>query len=324
MLTLCLSTLSAGFEFDFNALYMQPLSNNLHYVAEAIPLPAPTPHWIIDDIHPNFHFGFDIGAAYVCCDRCTKVQGNYVRLHSHDSASKVTSTENMVGPFFEIGPDAIPYNKAKGKVHSQYDAANLEGGMRLNFNCVRATFFSGVAFARIKQTLTSTYSNTELEICRTIKVPTSFIGAGPRFGCDFSYPLFCSLELTGKSAAALLVGKEKNHTSYASVSPALVPLDITPPNQQSTTVDNRTIVVPAWEGKLGLGYTFCWCCCQGSLEAGYQVLFYHNAIQSIDMGSEVVTPPVVPDTVGVFARTFQRNMSDFALAGPYIAVSAGF
>ncbi|MGE5196733.1 MAG: hypothetical protein ACM3JI_05330, partial [Anaerolineae bacterium] len=49
------------FAFQFSALFLQPTSSNLHYVAEALPLPAPTPNWRIYEIHPDYHFGFDVG-----------------------------------------------------------------------------------------------------------------------------------------------------------------------------------------------------------------------------------------------------------------------
>lgn len=38
------------------------------------------------------------------------------------------------------------------------------------------------------------------------------------------------------------------------------------------------------------------------------------------MGSEVVTPPVAPDTIGVF----EQSPSNFALAGPYFMLDVGF
>ena len=55
---------------------------------------------------------------------------------------------------------------------------------------------------------------------------------------------------------------------------------------------DRTHVVPAFEAKLGLAYCFSYCKWNVNIDAGYEVRFYVNAIQSVDIGSEVVTPPV--------------------------------
>src|SRR5690242_20401667 len=38
-------------ELGFTALILKPTASNLHYAAEADPLPAPSPHWTIHDIH---------------------------------------------------------------------------------------------------------------------------------------------------------------------------------------------------------------------------------------------------------------------------------
>ncbi len=87
-------------------------------------------------------------------------------------------------------------------------------------------------------------------------------------------------------------------------------------------------MAPAFEGKLGIGYDFTWgTCCNINLEAGYQAQIYMNSIRSVDMGSEVALGAfgsVGSGDVGVYARTFQRTVSDFALAGPYVKLDVGF
>jgi hypothetical protein len=109
------------------------------------------------------------------------------------------------------------------------------------------------------------------------------------------------------------------------LSPALGSVGVTPPNVQSTKVQKKTQLVPAITTKLGLNYIFSFCShSMVRLEAGYEAQVYLNAIQSVDMGSEVITPPVVPDTIGVFARTFRQTLSNFSLTGPYFRLEAGF
>lgn len=312
------------FEIEGTLLYLQPSAANLHYVAEAFPLPLPSPNWQTNDIRPDYHFAFDVGAS-VHTPGSTKASLNYTNFRSKDSATTIAGTNDMVGPFFEIGPDAALYTRAKGRVSFEFDALDVEYGIDVNFGeNLHTNFFAGVAGARIKQGLVSWYSNQDGSVSRKIKMPSSFTGAGPEFGVDFSYAFCDGFRLTGGALAALLVGNLKNHTKYDSVSPALIPLGITPPNKQSTHVHNHTGVVPAFEGKLGLAYCFDICNFLVNLDAGYEVRLYANALQSTDIGSEVNTPPVLPDTIGVYARTFQRHTSNFALAGPYFKLNICF
>ncbi len=309
----------------FSALILQPSSSNLHYAAEAIPLPLPSPNWNIFDIHPSFRFGFDLSFKATSKKNNTFMI-NWEHFKGHKSACVFVGTDNMVGPFFEIGPDAEPYVEAAGKVKFNFDEVNIDMGHHATLgNRLKVDFFAGIGITSIKQKLDSTYSDTTGAIVRTIDMPTSFIGAGPQFGVSFIYNFCDRFYFTGKGLCSLLSGSIKNHTDYTAISPFLEPLGVTPPNKQRTCTENRNIVVPAFEEKLGLA---CALVIRKHfllhLEVGYQAQVYLNAIQSVDIGSEVVTPPITPDTVGVYARTFQRNISNFALTGPYVTVDFRF
>jgi hypothetical protein len=316
-----------NFEIDFTALLVQPTGSNLHYGAEANPLPLPTPNWTIHSINPDYHFGFNVGIGMM--SHCTNMdlRMSWEHFHSTDSEVSLISTSNMIGPFFEIGPDASPYNhKAKGTVVFHFDQANITSGLYVNFgDRLKTNLFGGVNFARIKETLTSFYQNDTSTIYRKIVTPSLFTGAGPQLGMNFAYKIVEGFHLTGRSSGSLLVGPQKNNTTFKSTSPALTGLGITPPNYQTTKGGQKTQVVPGFEGNLGLSYVFNFCDhYMIKLEAGYKAEIYLNAIQSIDIGSEVITPPVTPDTVGVYARTFKQTLSNFALAGPYFTFDIGF
>ncbi len=321
------TTPSHSFEIEFRALVLQPTASNLHYAAEAQPLPLPSPDWNIHEISTDYHFGFDVGFGYVCHDTNSHLTLDWIRFHSCDSASNtVALSTNMVGPFFEIGPDASLYKYARGQASFHFDEASLDYGIFVNIgNRLQTNVFGGVSFARIKQTLSSRFTSYDGNTVRTINVPSTFTGAGPQFGLDFSYKMVKGFKLTGTAIGSLLIGPQKNQTNYSALSPALGGVGLTPPNNQSTQVAKKTQVVPGFEGRLGLAYTWGFGKCgMVKLEAGYEAMIYMDAIQSIDMGSEVLTPPVTPDTVGVFARTFQGTSSNFALAGPYVAIEVGF
>jgi hypothetical protein len=314
------------FEIQLSALLLQPTGSNLHYAAEAVPLPLPSPHWKIHEIATDYHFGFDVALRGMFHHTNTNLALNWEHFHSTDSAKKTVSSNNMIGPFFEIGPDASPYKKAHGKVSFHFDEVDLTYGIFVNFgNRLRTNFFSGVSFARIEEKRSSKFSNFEGTIVRSIKVPSTFTGAGPQIGLDFCYRIVKGLRFSGDAAVSLLVGTQKNHTKYKALSPALPGVGIVPPNRQKTSVHDTTQVVPGIEGMLGLAYDFTFReHYLIKLEVGYQAQVYIDALQSVDMGSEVITPPVLPDTVGVFARTFEPSLSNFALAGPYFKLIFGF
>ena len=315
-----------SFEVQATALLLQPTGSNLHYAAEAIPLPTVSPNWNIYEISTDYHFGFDVGAGAILSHANTNLTANWEHFHSSDSASKQVSSENMIGPFFEIGPDALPYKKAHGKVSFHFDAINVDYGIFVHFgDRLTTNLYSGLSYGSIKQTVTSKYSDLEETIHRTIKVPSTYWGVGPQLGLDFSYCIVEGFQFTGGLASSFLVGTQKNHTNYSSVSPALAGLGAASPNNQRTHVHKKTQMVPELAGNLGLSYSSSCCnCVVVTVEAGYQAQVYFNAIQSVNIGSEVVTPPVAPDTVGVYARTFELATSDFSLAGPYLKVEIGF
>jgi hypothetical protein len=314
------------FEVHGTALYMQPTGSNLNYAAEAVPFPVLSPDWKIHEIESEYHFGFDVGFMGVFHCTNTTLSLNWEHFHSSDSSSKTVASTNMIGPFFEIGPDATPYKKAKGRATFHFDEVNLDYGLSIHFgDRLKSHLYGGVSFVRIEQTRSSHFSNLSGTIHRTIHIPSTFTGTGPQIGTDFAYRIVKGFNLTGQAAISLFVGTQKNHTDYKTSSPTLAAAGGPLPNHQKTQVHKKTQVVPGLEGSLGLSYVFTFCKEKMlKLEAGYKAQVYINAIQSIDMGSEVVTPPLVLSTTGVYARTFEQSLSNFALAGPYLTLDLGF
>lgn len=314
---------------SFSALFLKPGCSTMHYAAEAIPLPLPSPQWNIYDIHPGYHFGFDLGLKISRCNQGMALLINWERFSASSCASVSVAADNMVGPFFAIGPDTKLYNSAKGNASFNFNEVTIDVGQTVQWGeRLQTLLFGGVSITNIKHRLTSYYSNMDGTVTRTILTPQKFQGAGPQFGASFSYNVADDIfYVNGKGSCSLLSGNLKNHTEYLSVSPelALPGINITPPNKQSTSVQRRSQIIPAFAQKLGVAWAIR---CKGDfiaqLELGYQSQVYLGALQSVDMGSQVVTPPVSAQSVGVFARTFQRNSSNFSLGGPYFTVDIRF
>lgn len=325
------------FDTQFRALFFKPGGTNLYYAAEAFPFnnaianPAVSPHWQIYDLHPKYRFGFDLGFRALFHARNSSLYANWIHFKSTTcTVAPAISTElypnPMMGPFSSIGPDAADYNvEARGRVVFHFNEANIRYGQYVEFgNYLETNFFAGVSFADIKQCIQATYIGTG-DISQVITVPTSFIGAGPQLGFDFSYDFVKGFNLTGQLTAALLGGTSKNHTQYASSSPLLVMAGDPSPNIQSTSVQNRTQLIPALSERLGLAYFLPFCNhYMAKFEVGFETKIFISVLQSTNLGSGVIDVPVYDNTVGVFARTFERTSSNFTLMGPYIAFNMAF
>lgn len=314
------------FDGYYRALWLQPTTSNLCYAVEAELLSPASPNWRIHEIKPQCNYASELGLGFIFHDRNAKLKVNWLHFTSQDKNSVELSNSDIVGPFFEIDPDATPYNKAKGHVKVTFDSACVNYGVLVSFGCHLHTYlYGGVAGIKLKQVVSSKFSNSDGSIVHKMKVPSRYWGVGPQLGMECSYNICSGFKVIGEAAASLLVGGLTNHTNYQSFSPALDGLEVTPPNRQFTHVPQRTTMVPAFEGRLGLGYSWTMCSCYDvSIDGGYKAGLYMNAVQTVNIGSEVNTPPVTPGTAGVYARTFRREVSNFALAGPYLSINVKF
>ena len=327
------------FEVNFKGMALQAFANNLDYAAEAVPFnygdtqPAVSPSWVIPRISSEFHFGFDVGVAGMFHKTNSTLMLNWERFHTPTDSDSFTVSDSayMIGPFFEIGPDASVYKSAKGSVRFKFDEVNLDYGTFVDLGSrLHTNLFAGVSFARIVENRHTTFTGTDANgpVERTISVPSTFTGAGPQLGVDFTYKIAKGFQFVGNSKASLYVGKYLNNTTFTTTSNDLVAFTDINPNVQTTNVENKMGVVPGFEGNLGLAYEVNFKkSCMFKLEAGYQAQIYVNAIRSTDMGSEVALGSLgslASASTGVYARTFERVTSDFGLAGPYVKIDFGF
>lgn len=326
-----------SFDVNFTALFMKPLANNLDYGAEAFPFnygdsqAAISPSWSIPRISTEYHFGFDVGVAGVFHDTCSNLMLNWERYHSPNdtNTTTVSSLSNMVGPFFEIGPDGSLYKTSFSEVKFHFDEININYGTNVSFgNRLHTNLFSGVSLVRILEERFTQFSNMAGTIVRTLTAPVKFMGVGPQLGLDFNYRVVDGFQFIGRARASLYVGSFKNSTTYSTTSDLLVTLNDENPNIQTTTPVNKLDMVPGFEAKLGFAYEYLFNeHYMFKLEAGYQTQVYINALRSTDLGSEVALGSqgsIGTAATGVYARTFTRVVSNFSLAGPYVMASFGF
>lgn len=311
---------------SFEALALQPTGSNLYYAAQADPLPSTTPNWTIHEVHPDYSFGFDVAMGGIFHSTRSALTLDWEHFHSLDSNRKKLSSGDLIGPFFEIGPSEDVYKKAIGHVFFRFNEVNLDYSVMLNLGKrLELALFAGVSFLKVRQIHHLQLASLDGSVLRAIKRPSLFYGAGPQFGVDFGYKISKGFYLIGEGIVSFYAGRMKNHTDYKTASSALIPLGITPPNDQRVDVSERAQVVPGLEGKLGLSYSYLFCKhYMIKIAAGYRTQIYLNAIQSTDMASQLDMPPESETLVGVYARTFQRNLSNFALSGPYGEIAMAF
>src|SRR6185295_14348693 len=121
-----LSSPSHSFEIEGSALYLQPTDSNLHNAAEAQPLPLVTPQWKIHEVSTDYHFGLEVGIRGIFHDTNSNLALNWEHFHSSDSAKRTVPAGDMIGPFFEIGPDSSFFVKAHGHAKFDFDQVNLD------------------------------------------------------------------------------------------------------------------------------------------------------------------------------------------------------
>jgi hypothetical protein len=318
----------------FSGLALQPSSNTLDYGVEANAFnytadnAVISPSWTVPQVNPGFDFGFDLGFMGVFHTANSSLMVNWEHFHSStDSDTSTVGGGSMIGPFFEVGPNGNTYKVATGNVWFHFDEVNLDYGTFVDFGpLLHVNLFAGVSFGRVKQQTNTRFSNVADTVVRTIEIPSSFTGAGPQLGFDFNYRIIKGFQLVGNTRSALLVGQFNNSTTFSTTSPNLPASNN--PNTQTTNVSSKTGVVPAFEGKLGFAYEYVYRCRYPvKLEAGYQAQIYINSLRSVDVGNEILLNNdglLTSSTAGVYARSFQRTVSDFGLAGPYATLSFAY
>ena len=302
----------------YRALLLQPTSSSLCYAVEIDAISPESPSWKVHDVHTQCNYASELGLGFIFCERNAKLKVNWLHLTSQDKNSIKDIAPDVVGPFFDVDPTDTPFTNARGRAKFTFDSACINYGVLVTFGSYLHThLYGGVAGIKLRQDLSTTFFNDDQTIVRKIKTPSRFWGVGPQLGMECCYTICGGFQVVGEGAASLLVGGLTNHTKYQAFSPDLV----TAPNLQSISTPQRTGVVPAFEGRLGLNYSWMVRGCYNvNIEGGYKACLYMNAVQSVDIASEVAAAP----STGVYANTFKRTVGNFALAGPYLSINVRY
>lgn len=324
--------LPCRFDAHFTALALRPCGGAFDYVVQTFSS-VDSPSWEVFNIKPNYHFAFELGANIQPDCMCGCFMINWEHLHSKDTSSHnlAVNSDDFLGPLYHINPHTS-FTRSSGRLKFHFDEVDVDYGVFLSSNaCLDANFYSGVSFVHIQRDLTTRFAsrdqaNRDQEIVRLLKSPSTFDGIGPQIGVDLTYRVCDGLCITGGGATGLLFGRMKNHTHFEAESPALANtnINIRPPNRQSLKVHHSRQLIPAFEGRLGIGYCADRLDCSFRFEIGYFAQVFINAIQSVDVSSTVINSTLSSSGIGTFPRTFERHFSNFALAGPYVTLGIRF
>lgn len=326
-------------------LYLQPSSSNLKYAVFVSGDQPLSQSWHNQTLKPSYSPALELGYQYGIPQSLYNASIDWIHLHTNDSSSKQASqntdvsTVEFVAPAYDVGPAVFGIKRGASRVKFNFDSIELNFGKNFEFSpSVVARLFGGINVLRINQMLTTTFSDfagtppTSLSYGLTpdpffnfqTKNVSKYLGAGPDLGFNVQYKSDYGVGVVGQFLGTLTAGTNSVTDNFSSRSTRLLVGGMLS-SQQSITAPDMTQVVPGFDAKLGLLYNHAW---QNfldvTIEAGYRMAYYMNAISDINpatlvqSGHSTITPEFATGTMAINS-TDARNRP-FSLNGPYIDI----
>lgn len=221
-------------------------------------------------------------------------------------------------------------------VKTQLDAIDLDVGQYVDVGTrLEMRLFAGLRFAEVRsdQTINSAYEIPGVNavaigaVADREELNSKFTGVGPRVGIDSVYHIGNCFGIVGHASMSLLVGQTQNNGNR-NIDMAPLPDNEDLPNRSlhsDTNVDDSTRVVPALDAKLGLNYSHEFDNESVlTLEGGYQVTQYIDAVDRIDSGVdalEIVHEGVSGDGPLAIPANATRTTHSVGFHGPYLSLN---
>jgi hypothetical protein len=290
--------LKSGVELTLEGLYVQPTSSDLGYNT-LFTFPNSNNNNVnatVNYLKPKFDFGFRAAVGYIFPNSGNDVQLSWTHFDHSDNDS------SALFPTFTFNFNEVPTTvsaPSSTETTFKYDAVDLDVGQYVSIGTrLQTRLFFGLRGAQLKQDTTTTRAlaldfnfretSASAMFVNTESSNSKFVGLGPRAGIDASYHVGDCFGIVGHFAGALLVGNVDADTTSASTATFVPPGNAQPTSFSFTdtyTADTQTRVVPAFDAKLGVDYTFPFNKSLEdssiSIEAGYQVTQYIDPIDRI-------------------------------------------
>jgi hypothetical protein len=332
-----LSSINNSF-FNIDFLYIQPSSNNLKYATFVSGTQPYYQSWHYQEITPGFHPAVELGLNYAISDTLYSIGAQWTYLNSNDSSSKQASTNTdlttveFVGPPYEMSPPVFGIKSVNSTVNFNFNnllfdiSKVVEYGPRL-----QARYFGGLDIFNLKQTITTTFGDyagspatpysyalpPDPSFSFQTQNVSKYLGAGPAVGMSFQYKTESGFGLMGDVLGLITAGSSSTQDNFTSTSARLTSLGIGVSRQQITSPNDMQVVFGA-DAKLGVFYKY-----QGkklpnvTIEAGYRIAVYMNAISTISPntlvqpGTVVTTPEFSTGTMAIVSTNSKTGPFNF-------------
>ena len=275
---------SQAWDVGIQALYMNVYLNDSYafpYTTSAVSGTTATSTY--HDNGPDWGWGFKLEGSYHF-NTGNDLTVNWY--HLNDNENRIALTSTAAG----VLPAAATFNHT---VDPRWDAVNVEMGQHADFGMFKdIRFHGGLQYARVEVRNTLNGFNAASQQLFNGSNTSKFSGVGPRVGADYSYNFGNGLAIYANGAAALLVGDSDSDSR-------LVLNAVTGAAGTGVATGSKTSVVPELEAKIGGKYTYAMAQGDLTLDAGWMVANYFNA---------VTNPATFADS------------SDFAVQGPYVGL----
>lgn len=327
-LKISIPELQTGPEVSLTALALRPGASNLNYVIYNKELPTQSPTWEEKEISPGYGAAFGLGARYVY-PLGKDISLIWTHLNTSNSTSLAAGDdEHFLGPDYQIGPDGLPIRNAHGSARFKYDVINLDAGQFIDIGTqVQMRFFAGLSNVYLREQVNATYSGTvdtppfAGPFSTEQQVKNNFTGIGPRIGIQGDYMTDSGFGVRANGAISALIGYSYTKASYTSSAVELQDTFNQAVNYQFINDKKIRQTIPGFDTKLALLYKHRFNNCMlMTLEGGYQVAVYVNAIQQYIPAS--LAQPL--QTGGIFVDTMSHTQSNYSVQGPYLTAALQF
>jgi hypothetical protein len=272
---------------------------------------------------PDFDLGYRFEIAYGLCDGIHEGDFRFTHFNTENTDSVnggfLFDTLGYPGNGAQDPEDNFYSGRTKYTERFLYNAFDLTFNRMLLDCCPEYLFFIvglHYAYIKVEEKLnslgTSLDGTTTLHIVNRLSSNSRFWGIGPQLGIDYRYILpnlcFCPMgdwSLIADARASLLASRTKTDFHYNSRKTA---------GSFGVNLQNQPLwrITPCLDVKLGLNYDTCFFCKSFNFEAGYEFLWYSDAIDHITQYD-----------VAFVGDSFD-NFSNLSLQGPYIAIGVAF
>ncbi len=260
---------------------------------------------------PGYRPGFRLEGMYALnCLADVRAMFTYFN-HGHTTRASGLISDIQSWPFFESS--GLP-GTASSKLERKYYAGDLLCGARFFQSCpFNLTLLAGAhyTYMRANENISINTPTSPNIVSKLLEQQSRFWGVGPEVGLDFQFrpACFCGFSLVANARGSLLVSNSK--CKYEQLATSATPLifnNLQHPQWRTTS---------AFDARLGVNWEVQWSCFGTSVEVGYEMINYRNAIYK-----HYPTPTLAGGT-STTIHSFNLY-GDASFHGPYLAIGAIF